>query len=199
MSTQLVRYDAMCSAIAAAYTVDEVKEIHDKALAIEAYARQAKNTEAERQACEIRLRAERRAGQMLGEMNKAKGGGDQRSDHRSHDARGGPQPLADIGISHTQSSRWQKLAAIPEDQFEATFARSEKPSTTGLIAEHAKPKQRSVDPRALWLWGRLLDFERQGLLASDPAEICETMLDHMKETVRELAPSVVAWLRKLDP
>ena len=52
--TALVRYDSMCRAIAAAYEVDEVKDIRDKALAIETYARQAKNTEAERQACEIK-------------------------------------------------------------------------------------------------------------------------------------------------
>ena len=31
----------------------------------------AKNTEAERRACEIRLRAERRAGELLREMEKA--------------------------------------------------------------------------------------------------------------------------------
>ena len=53
MSGELVRYDAMCSAIAAAYEVDEVKDIRDKAIALEVYARQARNTEAERQACEI--------------------------------------------------------------------------------------------------------------------------------------------------
>jgi hypothetical protein len=54
-STELIRYDAMCQAIAAAYEVDEVKDIRDKARAIEVYAQQALNTEAEQQACEIRL------------------------------------------------------------------------------------------------------------------------------------------------
>jgi hypothetical protein len=44
-ATQLVRYDAMCHAIAAAHEVDEVRDIRDKARAIEMYARQAQNTE----------------------------------------------------------------------------------------------------------------------------------------------------------
>ena len=52
----------MCRAIDAAYEVDEAKDIRDQAIALEVYARQAHNVEAERQACEIRLRAERRAG-----------------------------------------------------------------------------------------------------------------------------------------
>ena len=42
------------------------KDIRDKARAIEVYARQARNVEAERRACEIRLRAERRCGQLAG-------------------------------------------------------------------------------------------------------------------------------------
>ena len=44
----LVRYDAMCRAIDAAFDVDEAKDIRDKAVAMEAYFLQAKNTEAER-------------------------------------------------------------------------------------------------------------------------------------------------------
>ena len=57
----LVKYDAMCHAIASVYEVDEVKDIRDKMVAIEAYARQIHNVEVERQALEIRLRAEKKA------------------------------------------------------------------------------------------------------------------------------------------
>jgi hypothetical protein len=73
MATELIRYDSMCQSIAAAYEVDEVKDIRDRAAALEHYARQAHNIEAERQCCEIRLRAERKAGQLLAAMDKAKG------------------------------------------------------------------------------------------------------------------------------
>jgi hypothetical protein len=63
----------MCRAISEAHTVDEVKDIRDKARAIEMYARQAQNTEAERKACEIRLRAERKCGQLTEDMATAPG------------------------------------------------------------------------------------------------------------------------------
>ncbi len=69
-STQLVRYDAMCRAIQSCEEYDEVKEIRDRAVALEVYAAQAMNMEAERSARVIRIRAERRAGQMLKEGKK---------------------------------------------------------------------------------------------------------------------------------
>ncbi|MGH7114916.1 MAG: hypothetical protein ACREE9_10520 [Stellaceae bacterium] len=124
----------------------------------------------------------------------AQGTGSNQHQVRSHDETA--PTLADLGISKSQSSRRQKLAEVPEAEFEATFARPEKPSTSGVFARAGlDPRKRNVvDDPALWLWGRLLDFERKGLLEEDPSEVCRTMLDHMRETVRELALRVSEWL-----
>lgn len=197
--TQLVRYDAMCHAIAAAYSVDEVKDIRDKARAIEVYARQAKNTEAERQACEIRLRAERKAAQLKREQGMATGarmnGRDPGGEYRRSDDPT-TETLADLGISKQQSSDWQKLADIPDDDFDR-LVREPGATTAGIIAVYSESRQSPVDPRALWLWGRLLDFEREGLLSADPNALTRTMLEHMQATTAEMAPRVAAWLGRI--
>ena len=191
--TQLVRYDAMCSAIAAAYSVDEVKDIRDKARAIEVYARQAHNTEAERQACEIRLRAERKWGQLRESEIVPPHRPAEVSDDVTLNSQ---RTLADLGVTRNQSSQWQKLAAIPDDEFERAL-QVEHPSTNGIITAHSEPKQPACDRRALWLWGRLLDFEREGLLDADPNELTSTMLEHMQATTMEMAPRVAAWLGRI--
>lgn len=97
----------MCAAIEAAMAVDEVMDIRDKATAIAAYARQAKNVELERQAAQIRLRAERRAGKLLEEMPKAKGGNPNLPTGSKKEP---VDTLADLGITKKQSSEWQKLS-----------------------------------------------------------------------------------------
>jgi hypothetical protein len=108
MADALVKYDAMCRAIADAYDVDEVKDLRDKAKALEEYARQSKNVEAERECCEIRLRAERRWGELYRQSEKAKGA---RSQLAGSDASGpvisaGPEndevpTLESMGVSYS--------------------------------------------------------------------------------------------------
>lgn len=112
---QLVKYDAACRALAEARTVDEIREIGNRAEAMRAYARQAQNRQLEIDACEIRVRAERRLGEVIIEAKKtsticAPGGGRQRE--------AGALTLKDIGLSPSVSVRAQNLAVIPADKFE---------------------------------------------------------------------------------
>lgn len=103
------------------------------------YARQAKNLDAERHAAEIRVRAERRCGELLAEMPKNKGAaesGTQRGMTQSQN--GTASTLSDLGITKRQSSDWQQLAAVPEEQFEAAIAEQEVPTTNGVLNHRAQ-------------------------------------------------------------
>jgi hypothetical protein len=190
----LALYDAMCRAIDAAYEVDEVKDIRDKARAFEVYARMAQNVEAERRACEIRLRSERKAGALLKQIDRAKA-------EYGRPLKASTRPrLSDFGISYDQSSDWRRLADIPEDQFEAALADPARmPTTAGIIAAGTAPQPEvvPVSPHALWLWGRLFDFERDGMLKRDQREVLLTLTPRMQDDVHRLAPQVANWLSRI--
>lgn len=136
---EVVLYDRMVLAINQCHETDEVKQIRDQALALQHCARIAKNVEAERKAAEIRIRAERRTGELLKELEKSKGG--RPPENSLHDANSlFSQAKEDAGISDNQAARWQQLADIPKEQFEEALSDPDtKPSTSGLIKEEKKP------------------------------------------------------------
>jgi len=124
----LIKYDAMVHAITECHKIDEVKDLRDKARALELYAQQAKNTDAERRAAEIRIRAERKTGSLLRDTEKAKPGPKDRSCDTTE-----LKTLSDMGISKDQSSKWQKLAEIPDDEFEGYITAPDVPTTNGAL------------------------------------------------------------------
>ena len=71
---QLVKLDEAKRALAEASTLQEIKDIRDKAEAIKAYLKAAEySLEMQNQAAETKLRAERKGGELLKQMEKSKG------------------------------------------------------------------------------------------------------------------------------
>jgi len=118
--TALLRYDAACRSLAEAVDLDEVRLMRDQADALRAAARIAKNKEPEVQFAEIRLRAERRLGEIIKDQKAAEGlnQGDLRRGCQMEPRDERPR-LEDLGVDKKLSSRAQKLAAIPLEKFEA--------------------------------------------------------------------------------
>jgi hypothetical protein len=121
--------------IAGCGNLDDLREIRDKAKAIQTCDRTRRaGVAAQQDAAEVVLRAERRLGELCKEVTGGKAGG---RAHR-HDAPSNSVLLQDLDITKAQSSRWQKLAAVPETVFKQhvidTRARCEKLTMAGTIA-----------------------------------------------------------------
>src|SRR5215831_12794472 len=116
---QLTRYDAACRALAAVRSVDEVKDIRDKAVAMAAYARQAKNRDLEADAVEIRMRATRRLDQLRQAQKDTIGLSAGTRGSRVKGARVDDKPtLASQGIDKNLAQQARVLGAMDEAAFE---------------------------------------------------------------------------------
>jgi N6-adenosine-specific RNA methylase IME4 len=145
-ASNLALYNRARHALAEAKRVDEVKDIHDKAVAMQVYAKQAKDRTLIEDATEIRVRAERRAGELLAEMEKNKGAREQGVGRRGKNAVAPSDrvaKLSDLGVSKSQSSRWQRLAELDVETFESRVVAARKKALSGLDNVHREVKQRA--------------------------------------------------------
>jgi len=117
LANELIMLSEVHRALAKATTVKEVKAIRDKAEIARKYAQCAmKGLETQNLCAEIKLRAERKAGELLADLHLRPGR--RHKDKRLHDA----TILKDLGVSKIQSYRWQKEAQVPEEVFQRYLA-----------------------------------------------------------------------------
>lgn len=174
--TALIRYETARAALADARSVDEVKDIHDKAAAMTAYARMANDTQLEADASELRLRAERRLGAMLADQKQTVGlnRGGRPSQTGTDSGQVFAPKLADMGIDRNLSARSQKVAGIGEQAFEAVVAsvRQRIADQSGRVSLDvtAVGKKEKRANREMLLAGlqRALPDKKYGVIYADP-------------------------------
>lgn len=173
--TQLVRYEQARSALAEARSVDEVKDIRDKAEAMRAYARMANDTQLESDAMELRLRAERRLGIMLTEQKRTTGmnTGAQGVGTSAVPKENRTPTLADVGIGKKLSARSQKIGGIGEQAFEAMVESMRDRIADGDrvsldIVSVDKKERRAERERDLAARQTALPNKRYGVIYADP-------------------------------
>jgi len=136
---ELVLLSRAQRAIAQARTLDEVKDMRDRAVAVKAYVKKAQlGQQLVVNAAVIRLRAERKIGEMLGSVELADAApGNQYTGRLDIAAGDRPIFLRDLGISKLDSSRSQKIACVPEELFEKYIADhvdlQREPTSAGLL------------------------------------------------------------------
>jgi len=185
----LAIYNQAKKALAQYKTVDEVKDFRDKALAIEAYAKQANDMELEWDAARARVRAERKCGELLAQLEKGT------KTSKPNEVISEYRDACDrASINKDQAANFQKLAAVPEAEFEkAVDNPAAKPSTSHIIKPKETPPQR-MDANALYLWGVLREFRSRNLFASGLDGIVAEWTEAMTKDAISIIPQLKKWV-----
>jgi hypothetical protein len=203
---ELEKYDAACATIAQCKSIFETKEFHDKAAAIEVYARAAKNEKLEADAKAIRMHAIRRLGQIMEAQPKAKGAREPGTNRGSTRGVETPASLTEIGIDKDLAKKARKLSKMSNKEFDDAISNVRKPEpkrkkskSPGVAAKHNRivelfdqgvPRpdiaaEVGVGERMV---GRVLEVEearRENEPIIDPASLSATAQKKLETVIRQ--------------
>jgi N6-adenosine-specific RNA methylase IME4 len=133
----LQKLDAVRQMLAEVRDIGDAKKIRDQAEAIRVYGKQQQySVECINYCSEIKLRAERKIGEMSAALEKR-----ERFGSAIHDgSQNKRETLRAAGIEPTHVSRWEKIATLPVAKFEATIQAIKSASqrlTTNIMLKEA--------------------------------------------------------------
>lgn len=137
-------------------TIEDAKDLRDKAEAMRKYAANMKaGLKAQNECAEIKIRCERVIGQMTREIEGAQGA---TSLHAGKKFK--REELKAAGLSSVAAHRCEKIADVPEDAFEAevvNLAQKDKELTSGHFVSLGKQINRRAD----------IDLQREGIKSGE--------------------------------
>jgi len=155
-------------------TVDEAKNIMDKTAALSAYARQVNDKDMECWLAEMKMRAMRRVGELTSEIKTTQGARNELS--TSGGTKSKTEQLKAAGLTKQTVGRYEKLAKVPEDEFETVINAAKKKTESVTFASFSHKsylsKQITLLPvtKLVTLGGSILSFFK---LAGMPQLITE--------------------------
>jgi len=154
-SRDLVLLTKAQRALAEASTIDDVRDLRDRAAAVKTYVQKARlGKHLVIDAAALRIRAERRLGQMLQETPLANSASGNQHTGSSDECPADAVLLKDLGITKNESSRSQRIAEVPDVAFEQYLAdcvHAEREPTFArllrLARADAQPAEKGEDDR----------------------------------------------------
>lgn len=169
--TALLLYEEARRALGEAASIDEVKDVRDKAEAIRLYARQAKDRELQIRVADIRFRAERRIGELKLELRAAgklhEGGRPKKTSDTVQEVSEKVR-LADLDVDDRLSVRCERLASFEPTAFERLMARwrakqeadAAKPVSINILKEIDDEEARQQRKARVFTGGTVDDLHR---------------------------------------
>lgn len=132
-------YEAARAALATCDDIDECKDWADKAAAMAAYSRMAKDETLYRMAHRIQARAVRRIGELIKLEPSAQG---QRNELKADSGLKSPrqQAAGAAGLSQRQVKTAVRVATVPPKNFERQVESANPPTITELARQGTKPR-----------------------------------------------------------
>ena len=96
-------------------------------------------------------------------------------------------------MSETQAKRWERLARLPQEDFEQAIAAAKSPSTKGLLESRVDAGAQPGRSVRSHCWNKFRVFESD-LFDHEPANVLAATTPAVRADICALAPRVAAWL-----